>query len=589
MERRLAAILAADVVGYSRLIRADEEATITALKALRADLIDPKIAAHHGRIVKLMGDGMLAEFSSVVDAVRAAVETQQAVAEHNSGRPKDKRIEFRVGINLGDVVIDGDDIHGDGVNVAARLEGLAEPGGIRISGAVYDQVRDRTDFAFEDLGEQEVKNINRPVRVWRWLHDGALTTGDTVATDRPLPLPDKPCIAVLPFNNMSGDPEQEYFADGITEDIITGLSRFREFLIIARNSTFVFKGAAVDIKTVARELSARYVVEGSVRKAGNRIRITAQLIDAQSGAHLWAERYDRDLTDIFAVQDEVTESIISAIAPRSVEAELRRTTSLTETELGSWDLLLQARFLLGQREKKSNAQARKLLDKAIELDPGNAQAFSSLAATLYTGSVLGWVDDIQSARRTAKSAALKAVSLDPDDALAHACLGHSYAFFDSEADFESAIAEAHLALRLNPNLAAGHGILCGILALTGDLEAARKHLETAVRLSPRDPAEISLRLIRYNVGAFGAGEYEEVIRNATQAIRSNPDYPAPYRQRAASLAMLGRLDEARRDIDRLLALEPGVTIKHVQEQLSSFFPNLDRFLQGLRMAGLPEE
>ena len=588
MERRLAAILAADVVGYARLIRADEDATITALKALRADLIDPRIAAHHGRVVKLMGDGMLAEFSSVVDAVSAAVETQQAVAEHNSDLPQEKRIEFRVGINLGDVVIDGDDIHGDGVNVAARLEGLAEPGGIRISGAVYDQVRDRTDFAFEDLGEQEVKNINRPVRVWRWLHDGAATTGDTVATVRPLPPPDKPCIAVLPFNNMSGDPEQEYFADGITEDIITGLSRFREFLIIARNSTFVFKGAAVDIKTVARELSARYVVEGSVRKAGNRIRITAQLIDAQNGAHLWAERYDRDLTDIFAVQDEVTESIISAIAPRSVEAELRRTKRLTETELGSWDLLLQARFVLGWHEKKSNAQAQKLLAKAIELDPSNAQAFGSLSSALYLGSVMGWVDDIQSARRAAKSAAQKAVALDPDDALAHASLSRSFAYYDSEADFESAIAEARLALRLNPNLAVGHGVLCGILALTGDLEAARKHLETAIRLSPRDP-DIPLRLVAYNVGAFAAGEYEDVIRNAARAIRSNPDYPAPYRQRAASLAMLGRLDEARRDIDRLLALIPGITIKQVREQLLSFFPNLDRFLQGLRMAGLPEE
>ena len=305
MERRLAAIMVTDVVGYSRLIRSDEEGTLAALKALRTDLIDPKIAEHHGRVVKLMGDGMLAEFASAVDAVRAAVEAQRAVAERNADLPEDKRIAFRVGINLGDVVVDGDDIHGDGVNVAARLEGLAEAGGICISGGVYDQVRDRIDFPFEDLGEHQVKNIDRPVRVWRWVTDGVAAAG-TASADKPLPLPDKPSIAVLAFDNLSGDPDQEYFADGIAEDIITALSKFRWFFVIDRNSSFTYKGKSVDVKQVAEELGVRYVLEGSVRKAGSRVRISAQLIDAATGNHVWAERYDRELADIFDLQDEMT-------------------------------------------------------------------------------------------------------------------------------------------------------------------------------------------------------------------------------------------------------------------------------------------
>ena len=324
MERRLAAILATDVVGYSRLIRADEEGTIAALKTLRADVIDPKLAEHHGRIVKLMGDGMLAEFPSVVDAVRAAVETQQAVAEHNSDLPKDKWIEFRVGINLGDVVIDGDDIHGDGVNLAARLEALAEPGGICISAAVYDQVRDKLDMPFRDMGEQDVKNIDRPVRVWQWVAGTAPGTAGSPASSSPLALPDKPSIAVLPFDNMSDEMDQEYFADGLTEDIITELSRFQTFFVIARHSAFVYKGKAVSVQDVGCELGVHYVVEGSVRKAGDRLRVVVQLIEAASGNHIWAERYDRELGDIFDLQDELTQAIVAAIPGRLESADLNR-------------------------------------------------------------------------------------------------------------------------------------------------------------------------------------------------------------------------------------------------------------------------
>ena len=312
MERRLAAIMATDVVGYSRLIRADEEGTLAALKALRADLIDPKIAEHHGRIVKLMGDGMLVEFASIVDAVHAAVETQRAVTDHNTDVPVDKRIDLRIGINLGDVVIDGDDIQGDGVNVAARLESMAEPGGICISGMVFESVRDRMDVPFEDMGEQAVKNIDRPVRVWRWLAGDGVAPSEPFGATEPLPLPEKPSIAVLPFDNMSDDPDQEYFTDGMTEDIITDLSKISGLFVIARNSTFTYKGKPTKVKQVAKELGVRYVLEGSVRRVGNQVRINVQLIDATTGGHLWADRYDGTLDDVFAVQAEVARSVAAA-------------------------------------------------------------------------------------------------------------------------------------------------------------------------------------------------------------------------------------------------------------------------------------
>jgi len=335
MDRRLAAIFAADVVGYSRLIRADEEGTIAALKSLRADLIDPRIAQYNGRIVKLMGDGILVEFASVVDAVRAAAETQQAVARRNAELPEEKRIEFRIGINAGDVVIDGDDIHGDGVNVAARLEGLADAGGFCISESVHDQVRDRLDLPFEDMGEQTVKNIDRPIRVWRWLE--AARPGSTVTGSKPLPLPDKPSIAVLPFTNLSGDPEQEYVADGITEDLITALSKIRWFFVIARNSTFTYKGHAIEVRQVSRELGVRYVLEGSIRKSSDRVRISAQLIDATTGRHVWAEHYDREIEDIFELQDEMTQTIVAAVEPELGAFERERALRKPPQSLDAWE------------------------------------------------------------------------------------------------------------------------------------------------------------------------------------------------------------------------------------------------------------
>jgi len=467
VQRRLAAILAADVVGYSRLVRADEEATLAALKGIRKDIIDPKIANHHGRIVKLMGDGMLAEFGSAVDAVRNAVEVQRAVAEHQSDLPDDRRIQFRVGINLGDVVIDGDDIQGDGVNVAARLEALADPGGVCISGAVHEQVRDRIDVPFEDLGEQEVKNIDRPVRVWRWTSDTSATSSGPAATDKLLRLPDKPSIAVLPFEDLSADKDQEYFADGIAEDIITALSRNRGVFVIARNSSFTYKGAAVDVKRVGQELGVRYVLEGSVRKAGSRVRITAQLIDAATGNHVWAERYDRELEDIFAVQDEITQNIVATIGPELASAEMQRARRKDPSSLDAWDCTIRAMWHFARATHGDMEEARRFALRAIEMDPGTAPAFGILAFTHLRGVVNGWSKTPSQSIQEAYEAARKAVALDGRDANAHWALGTANLF---RRRFEDAFSSYETAIDLDPNNAAAHGGLGSALAYAGRTE-----------------------------------------------------------------------------------------------------------------------
>jgi adenylate cyclase len=396
--RKLAAILAADVVGYSRLTGIDEEGTLKRLRNLRRELIDPAVSIHRGRIVKTTGDGILIEFSSVVDAVRCALDVQRGMDSRNSDFPAEQRIEFRVGINLGDVVVEGEDLLGDGVNVAARLEGISDPGGICISDAAYHQVRDKLDVDFEDAGEQQLKNIARPVRIYR------------LRLDKPaLPLPDKPSIAVLPFQNMSGDPEQEYFADGIVEDIITALSQFKSLFVIARNSSFTYKGKAVDIKQVGRELGVRYVLEGSVRKPANRIRITGQLIDATTGAHIWAERYDRDLTDIFAVQDEITECVAGAIEPELLKIEGRAAISRTEN-LNAWDTIRQGIWHLHQVRRENAIRARELFRDAIKLDPKLPEAHLWLGRVSGSLLAFGWSSDRAADLREGTEAALKAVS-----------------------------------------------------------------------------------------------------------------------------------------------------------------------------------
>jgi TolB-like protein/class 3 adenylate cyclase len=374
VERRLTAILAADVVGYSRLMGADEEGTLAALKAIRRELVDPRIVEHRGRIVKTTGDGLLVEFASVVDAVRCAVEIQQAMPERNTGLGANNRIELRIGINLGDVIVEGDDLYGDGVNIAARVEALADAGGILVSNTVHDHVRDRLPFVFEDLGEQEVKNIARPVRVYRVRDVGAAAKSPSAPAPPALPLPDKPSIAVLPFANMSGDPEQEYFADGMVEEIITALSRIRWLFVIARNSSFTYKGKAVDVKQVARELGVRYMLEGSVRKAGNRVRITGQLIDTTTGAHIWADRFDGTFDDIFELQDQVASGVVGVIEPKLRQSEIERASRKPTASLDAYDLYLRALALRDQHTDESVREAIALLKRALAIDPSYAPA-----------------------------------------------------------------------------------------------------------------------------------------------------------------------------------------------------------------------
>ena len=586
MERRLAAIMATDVVGYSRLIRADEEGTIAALKALRADLIDPKIAEHHGRIVKLMGDGMLVEFASVVDAVHAAVETQQAVTDHNSDVPADKRIELRIGINLGDVVIDGDDIQGDGVNVAARLEGMAAPGGVCVSGMVYEGVRDRIDVPFKDMGEQEVKNIDRPVRVWRWLaSDGAAPMGSH-GVNVPLPLPDKPSIAVLPFANMSGDPEQEYFSDGITEDIITELSRFRSLFVIARNSSFTYKGQAVNVGKVGRELGVAYVVEGSVRKAGNRVRITAQLVEAESGNHVWAERYDRDLEDIFAVQDEVARTIVATVAGRVDDAGAERTRRRPTNDMVAYDYLLRATRHVQRYTREDITKARSYIGKAIELDPEIARAYALLAHLdvwdFYWAGGGGEPLDRAWARLQ------KAMALDDNASETYAvcCLVCIHLGRPDEA-----LTYAERAIRLNPSDLFSNQQMAWVLECLGRHQEAVEWTEKSMRLDPFYPDDVYDQL---GTALYSLGRYEEAAA-AIGRIKKPSSWV--YRNLIAAYGQLGRLDDARR---AFAALEETVeqqrregnadaSVERILGQAGHYFKNEDdreHQLDGLRKAGL---
>src|ERR1700751_3622200 len=425
VQRRLAAILAADVAGYSRLMGADEEGTLATFRAIRRELCDPKIKEHRGRIVKTTGDGLLVEFASVVDAVRCAVEVQRAMIERNADIPAERRIELRIGINLGDIIIDKGDIFGDGVNVAARLEALAAPGGICVSRVVRDQVRDKLEFSFEDMGAQQVKNIARPVRTHRiLLSAGAAEPSDAVAAVPPSarPLPQKPSIAVLPFANMSGDPEQEYFSEGVTEDIITNLSHNRAFFVISRSTSFTYKGPAVDVGKVARELGVRYLLEGSIRRAGNRVRITAQLIDAETGHHLWADRYDRDLADVFAVQDEISRSITGAITPGIIAAEIQQAQRKDPDQLDAWDRIVRAHWHIRRFTREDLAEARRLLAEAIALDPANSMAYADLAFARHFEAVFGWGHGPVESHIRLGEAARKAVAADDSDAMAHTAL-----------------------------------------------------------------------------------------------------------------------------------------------------------------------
>src|SRR5437588_6503731 len=445
--RRLAAILAADVAGYSRLMGSDEEGTLERLKALRRELLDPKIAEHKGRIVKTTGDGLLVEFASVVDAVRCAVAVQQTMPERNTGVAADNRIELRIGIKLGDVIVEGDDLYGDGVNIAARIEALADAGGVFVSNTVHDHVRDRLPFPFEDLGEQQVKNIARPVRVYRVRDAGAAVKDPLFPATPTLVLPDKPSVAVLPFANMSSDPEQDFFADGIAEDVITALSRYPSLFVIARNSTFTYKGRAIDVREVGRELGVRYVLEGSLRKAGNRIRVTAQLIEAETGNHVWANRYDRDLADIFAVQDEITHALTTALTPAIADAELRRAIRKPPESLDAWAAYQRGLWHLSKANSEDDTIAQNFFRQAIDLDPTFAPGYSALALAQLQAAAVYQKLTLDEAQTSAEALARRAVSLDGADAEARSCLGWA---LQARGELDGALVEIERALAMSP-------------------------------------------------------------------------------------------------------------------------------------------
>jgi TolB-like protein/class 3 adenylate cyclase len=588
--RKLAAIMAADVVGFSRLTGADEDRTLARLRALRSDLIDPTIAVHNGRVVKRTGDGAIVEFRSVVDAVRCASEIQNSMIERNAGLSPGRRIEFRIGIHLGDVVEESDgDLMGDGVNIAARLEGVAQPGAICLSEDAYRQVKSRLDLTISDLGETKLKNIADPMHIYSLQFGGAVATaltGTATPAAPGLSLPDKPSIAVLPFQNMSGDPEQEYFADGIVEDIITALSRFRQLFVIARNSSFVYKGRAVDVKQVSRDLGVRYVLEGSVRKAANRIRITAQLIDASTGVHLWAERFDGGLEDIFDLQDQVAARVVGEIAPKLELAEIERAKRKPTESLDAYNYFLRGMANVHQWTRSANDEALRLFYKATELDPEFASAYGMGAWCYIWRKLNGWVVD--RAKETSEGARLarRAVELGKDDAVALSRGGHALAWFVHDLDNGAAFIDR--ALVLNPNLAAAWNLSGWVRAYRGELDMAIEHHARAMRLSPLDPI-----LYNMHVGTafahFLAGRYDDASGWANKALREQPNYPAANRILAASNALAGHLSEAQDAMARLRELDPSLRLANLTE----VFPlrraeDLAKFAEGLRKAGLPD-
>jgi adenylate cyclase len=582
VERRLAAILAADVVGSCRLIGIDEEGTLAQLKALRKTLFDPKIAQHHGRIVKNTGDGALVEFASVVDAVRCADEVQRGVAEQNTDVPQDKRIEFRIGIHLGDIIIADDDIFGDGVNIAVRLEGIAEPGGICISDDAHRQVRGKVESTLEDMGAQTLKNIAEPMRAWR-VRIGPRATKTPTETAQPLALPDKPSIAVLPFQNMSGDPEQEYFADGIVEDIITALSRFKSLFVIARSSSFTFKGRAVDIKEVGRRLGVRYVLEGSVRKASGKVRITGQLIDAVTGAHIWADRFERDLTDVFALQDEVTLAVVSAIEPKMLQTEIELATRRRPENLTAYDFYLRAMPPFNLVTREGLAEALRLFHRALELDP-RFGSVAALAGLCHMNNVIwGYAADPQFDRKEAVRLVRLALSIDDGDpdTLARAAVTLAFIVGDSEAEIEM----ADRAVTLNPNSCVAWTNRGWVYRIAGLPEEAIRSFERAIRMSPVNP-RLHTTLTGIGHALIELRRFDEAIVVGKKALRQNPSYVVTYNCLASAFAHLGRDAEAHDAAARVLEIDPAFTIStYIARSGQS---NAKLLIEGLRKAGLPE-
>jgi len=575
VERKLAAILAADVAGYSRLMGADEEGTLDRLRAHLRELVEPAIAAHRGRIVKRTGDGLLVDFTSAVEAVRCALAMQAGMAERNRATPAEQRIEFRIGINLGDVMVDGDDIFGDGVNIAARLEGIAEPGAIYASRAVRDLVHDKPEIPLEDLGEIPLKNIAKPVRVFR-------IGGTTGVRAAPPAVLDKPSIAVLPFANMSDDAEQEYFSDGMTEDLITDLSKVSALFVIARNSSFTYKGRAVRVQEVGRDLGVRYVLEGSIRKSGNRVRITAQLIDVGSGGHLWAERFDRDLTDIFATQDEVVEKIVGALEVTLTRGETLRLRRRGTDDVDAYESWLRAREMLGRGTRDANMEARALHRRAIEIDPRFAAPHAGLALAALSDYVSGWASDPAQALDEAERWARRAVELDEQEPVGHMALGNVYTW---RRDLDGALAEFRRMIALDPNNAQAHGSTGLALVYAGRAAEALDCFATARRLDPHHTA----MLLHFQAQAhFSLGDDEAAAKLLRERIARNPGTDASRMLLAACYGHLGRTEDARAVWAELLRVNPGFSLAQRARVLPYKNPgDFDRIVTGLAKAGLP--
>jgi len=579
MERRLAAIFTADVAGYSRLVGADEEGTIDRLSAHRRELIEPKIAEHQGRLVKTTGDGVLAEFASPVKAVRCAIDVQHGMAARNVDIPEGSRIEFRIGINLGDVVVDDDDIYGDGVNIAARLENIAEPGSVFISRAVRDFVTDTAELVLEDLGERELKNIAKPVQVFRI----AAPAQAVAASQAPAPaVPQKPSIAVLPFTNMSGDAEQEYFSDGMTEDLITDLSKISALFVIARNSSFAYKGRLVKVQEIGRDLGVRFVLEGSIRKSGNRVRITAQLIDAESGGHLWAERFDRDLTDIFATQDEVVEKIVRALAVTLTQGEEKRLGRRGTDNVAAYEAVLRARELLGGATRETVAQARAMYQRAIELDASYAVPHAGLAATAVSDYVSDWADDPGAELDQAERWARRALELDESEPFAHMALGHVLLW---RRDHDGALAEFRSMIALDPNFAQGHSATGLALMYAGRAAEALEAFALSKRLDPHYPSIVLHYLAQAN---FSLGNYGTAAKQLLERIARTPGTDSSRMMLAACYGHLGRVEEARAAWAELLKVNPDFSLEQRERVLPYKDPrDFARIADGLAKAGLP--
>jgi adenylate cyclase len=581
MERRLAAILAADVAGYSRLMGGDEEGTHRDLKAHCHELVEPKIQQHRGRIIKNTGDGFLAEFTSVLDAVRCASEIQQGMTVRNADVPGDRRIEFRIGVHQCDIITDSGDIFGDGVNVAARLEGISDPGGICVSARVQEDVQGKLDLTLDDIGEQQLKNIERPVRAYRILSENKTTRS------RPaLSLPDRPSIAVLPFQNMSGDPEQDYFADGIVEEIITALSRFRQLFVIARNSSFTYKGRAADVKEVGRELGVRYVLEGSVRRAANRVRITAQLIDAKTGGHLWAHRFDGTPEDIFDLQDQVTASVVGAIIPKLEEVEFNRIKFKPTESLDAYDYYLRAMTYFNQWTSESIDEALKLFSKAIELDPEFASAHG-LAAWCYTRRRQSrWMKDHPHEMAELERLARRAIVLANDDAVA--LYSGGWALVHVAGCTEEGAAAINRALTLNPNMTNAWHVSGWTNVYIGDPDKAIEHFARAMRLNPLDP--IFERMQIGTIAAYiVAGRYEQSSLFAQAALQQHPNYLPLLRVAAASYALAGKTTEAKKAVARICQLGPTSPLSSAVEFAPFRRPqDISVYRDALQKAGLPE-